>query len=272
MKFYVLDENNNKVEAFDKQGVLALLAQAIADGTLDSITADSAFINKIKCCVSGTTYNIAFTTQAYYNNLVATGAVKTNTYYYIIDDTTGEDIDKALENINKSITTINEKLITLPSFSKKSEARQYISRADFGAANRNLFDININTDFSKNNRVDLSSFLLDGKSYEDTIGISGTLQINFYTTDINGEQVEVNQENVNFSTLWSINNPPSSKFTTYIRPLINNWYINHLVMLDLGIDENNKLYLLSLPEIYRMFTGTGGIYKVDIVDLNIFYK
>ena len=90
--FYVLDENNNKVEAFDKQGVLALLSQAITEGKLDAITADSAFINKIKCCVSGGTFNIAFVTEAQYNALKAADQLVVNTYYYITDDTSYNDI------------------------------------------------------------------------------------------------------------------------------------------------------------------------------------
>ena len=76
MGFYVLDENNNKVPAYDKEGVLALLAQAIEDGSLDSIVADSAFITKLKCCVGGGTYNIAFIDQAKYNELQTNNQLK----------------------------------------------------------------------------------------------------------------------------------------------------------------------------------------------------
>ena len=104
MAFYVLDENNNKVEAYDKEGVLAVLAQAIEDGSLDNITSDSAFISKIKCCVNGVSNNIAFITQAKYNELEANGELRENTYYYITDDTTCEDINAALEELNERIT------------------------------------------------------------------------------------------------------------------------------------------------------------------------
>ena len=110
MAFYVLDENNNKVEALDKEGVLAAIEQAIADGSLAGLVADAAFITKLKCCVSGTTYKIAFTTQAYYNELVAAGTVEENTYYYIIDDTSAEEIDQALKDINNTINGINKRV------------------------------------------------------------------------------------------------------------------------------------------------------------------
>lgn len=107
MAFYVLDENNNKVEAYDKEGVLAVLAQAIEDGSLDNITSNSAFISKIKCCVNGVSNNIAFITQAKYNELEAKGELRENTYYYITDDTTAEDINAALEELNAAITAAN---------------------------------------------------------------------------------------------------------------------------------------------------------------------
>lgn len=110
MSFYVLDENNNKVEAFDKQGVLALLDQAIKEGKLDAITADSAFINKIKCCVSGGTFNIAFVTEAQYNALKAADQLIVNTYYYIVDDTSYNDILDFIREENEFNEGILERL------------------------------------------------------------------------------------------------------------------------------------------------------------------
>lgn len=100
MAFYVLDENNNKIEAFDKEGVLALLNQAIQEGTLANILADSAFISKIKCCVSGASNNIAFVSQTTYNQMKEEGLVRANTWYFITDDTTAEDLSHELEILN----------------------------------------------------------------------------------------------------------------------------------------------------------------------------
>lgn len=107
MKFYVLDEDNNKVEAFDKEGVLAVLSQAIAEGTLDNIVADASFISKIKCCVSGITNNVAFVTQNKYNQLDAAGQLAENTYYFITDDTTCDEIDKVLQELTDNINSLN---------------------------------------------------------------------------------------------------------------------------------------------------------------------
>lgn len=112
-KFYVLDENNNKVEAYDKEGVLAVLAQAIADGSLENIVADAAFINKVRCCVSGSTYNIAFVTQAKYNELVIAGELLKDTFYYILDDTTCDNIDENFIKLNNYINDLINQINTL---------------------------------------------------------------------------------------------------------------------------------------------------------------
>lgn len=114
MTFYVLDENNNKVEAFDKEGVLAVLAQAIADGSLENIVADAAFVSKLKCCVNGITNNVAFVTQNKYNQLDAAGQLVENTYYFITDDSTCDEIDNVLQGLNDRINGIIETVNKLP--------------------------------------------------------------------------------------------------------------------------------------------------------------
>ena len=100
---FVLDDNNNKVEAYDKEEVLALLNQAIKDGSLANLVADAAFISKLKCCVGGSTHKIAFVTQAEYNRLYANGQILANCLYLIKDDTTADDINKHIERINALI-------------------------------------------------------------------------------------------------------------------------------------------------------------------------
>ena len=101
--FYVLDENNNKVEALDKEGVFAVLAQAIADGSLTSLVADAAFISKLKCCVSGDEHKVAFVSTAKYNELATAGTIEANCLYYITDDTSYADFNKALEELTATI-------------------------------------------------------------------------------------------------------------------------------------------------------------------------
>jgi hypothetical protein len=97
--FYVLDENHNLIEAYDKEGVLAVLAQAIADGSLSGISEDAGFVSKIKCCVTGGTTKVAFVTQAKYNELKATDSIDNTCLYFITDDTTAEDIDAVINNV-----------------------------------------------------------------------------------------------------------------------------------------------------------------------------
>jgi hypothetical protein len=89
---YVIDDNNNRIEAFDKEETLAVLEKAIEDGSLAGITADSAFVTKLKCCVTGKTNKVGFVTQAKYNEMATAGTLEPNALYFIIDDTTCEDL------------------------------------------------------------------------------------------------------------------------------------------------------------------------------------
>jgi hypothetical protein len=101
--FFVLDENHNLVEAYDKEGVLAVLAQAIADGSLSGISEDAGFVSKLKCCVTGGTTQVAFVTQAKYNELKATDSIDSTCLYYITDDTTAEDINTLLTRLTNTV-------------------------------------------------------------------------------------------------------------------------------------------------------------------------
>lgn len=106
--FYVLDENHNLIPAYDKEGVLAVLEQAIADGSLEGIVDDSAFVSKLKCCVGGGTHHVAFVTTAKYNELVAQGLIKANCLYYITDDTSEEELDALLEELTAKANDYEE--------------------------------------------------------------------------------------------------------------------------------------------------------------------
>lgn len=104
-KYYLLDENKNLVEGFDKEGFLALLQQAIDNGDLEHIDPESAVASKIRSVLNGTTHNIEFVTQAQYNQLEAEGELVPNTYYFITDDTTAEDLD---EHIDQNDTRVED--------------------------------------------------------------------------------------------------------------------------------------------------------------------
>lgn len=108
MAFFVIDENHNLIEAYDKEGVLAVLAQAIKDGSLSGISEDAGFVSKLKCCVGGDTHKTAFVTQAKYNELKKSGSILENCIYFITDDTTEEDLDAQLDAINERLNTVED--------------------------------------------------------------------------------------------------------------------------------------------------------------------
>ena len=127
--FYVLDENHNLVEAYDKEGVLAVLAQAIADGSLSGIVADSAFVTQLKCCVGGATHKMAFVSQAKYNELEASGGLLENCMYYITDDTKGVETDALLNALSNKVSSVESWKTSIESGSKSVPNASYASSA-----------------------------------------------------------------------------------------------------------------------------------------------
>lgn len=273
MVFYVLDENNNKVEAFDKEGVLAVLAQAIADGSLENIVADAAFVSKLKCCVSGVTHNMAFVTQAKYNELVEAGGLLENTYYWITDDSTCEDLNETLEALTNAVndlsdfkdkatdaaTKADEALTkatnaetTANECSKRAEARQYI---DYNTLNGLIYDSGVSTQ----PRVDLSSLLLSGKTADDTIGIGGRLEVS-----LDGSWYIA----VPFSTLWNSYHYNGGDLALH-------FYSGdklYCLLIDLALDANNKIYATNI-DCYNITDNKKQLVsKIKIYYLNIFYK
>lgn len=119
--FYVLDENNNKIEAFDKEGVVAAIEEAAKNGTLESLVADTGFIKKLKCCVTGGTSQVAFVTMAKYNELKALGLLIENTAYFITDDNTFDHINETVIQINKNLNGILQGVTTVPKAANVTE-------------------------------------------------------------------------------------------------------------------------------------------------------
>lgn len=105
MAHYVHDERNNRVIAYSAEEFLSVLAQAIEDGDLDNITAASAFITKIKSITDNKTYQIAFCTQAVYNQLEQDEELEQDTLYIITDDATYDDLEEYLDNLNTTVTS-----------------------------------------------------------------------------------------------------------------------------------------------------------------------
>ena len=108
--FYVLDENKNLVEAFDKEGFLALLEQIIEDGSLENIDEDTAVASKLRSLINGTTHHIEFVTQAQYNQLAQDEQLVAGTYYFITDDDTAEEFADAIEALQTLTNNLQERL------------------------------------------------------------------------------------------------------------------------------------------------------------------
>jgi len=115
MAYYVLDDHNNRIAAFDQEGFLAVLQQAIADQSLENIDPDSAVASKLRSIINGTTHHIEFVTQAEYNTLAQGGELIEGCYYFITDDTTEEDIEEALDNLADAVDAAQDDIDALES-------------------------------------------------------------------------------------------------------------------------------------------------------------
>lgn len=270
MAYYVLDENNNKVEAFDKQGVLAILAQAIADGSLENITADSAFINKLKCCVSGTTYKIGFTTQAKYNELAAAGELVENTYYFIIDDTTAEDLEEKLNSLTTKLNEIEIDQTKLEDLDNdldelkrnlnetvrtKTGAYKHITEAELKKlSSRVIYDKD-----DAEACVNLHQFM-GTKECEDILGISGSIVFNKLT--------------VEFNCLWSRMAATLESGLKYRSAAITASLNNYCqISFNIRIDELKNLDIFN--PFVKSWDGSGSveqITKIEIDELTLFYN
>ena len=110
MAFYVLDDNNNRVLAFDQEGILAVLQQAIAEQSLENINPDSAVASRLRSIINGTAHHIEFVTQAQYNELEAAGELVQGCYYFITDDDTVDDLDDAIAALQAAVEALTETL------------------------------------------------------------------------------------------------------------------------------------------------------------------
>lgn len=232
MPYYVLDENNNRQEAYTKEEILSVLAQAIADGSLAGVSADAGFITKLKCCVSGTTVKEAFVTQAKYNELLASGSLESNTYYNIIDDTILDDINETLKEHSASIEELTD----------KQQRMQFINTTDLPSA-VTLYD-------GEYKKVDLSSLMYANKSYKDVIGFSGCLEINGIAGGF-------------FSSFYNYYALEAASFLVTVKIDDTIYYVK----LTMGINSQKQLYLQYITEL-----NGKTISSVKISSIYIYYK
>lgn len=108
MKHIFDDADKNKYAAYTKQEVLAVIQEAISTGELPEEI--NGLVLTFKNPIDNLGYKIAFCTQAKYNELKATQQLEQNCLYYIIDDTTLDDINGAIDDINEDIENINDEI------------------------------------------------------------------------------------------------------------------------------------------------------------------
>lgn len=230
MAFYVLDENNNKVEALDKEGVLAVLAQAIADGSLENVTADAAFISKVKCCVCGDTKQMAFITQAKYNELLAASGLQENTYYFIIDDTSYEDIDKALEEINAAIASTDKSIIEITNTLTYIEKKTKINTAD------------ITIEANENGAL-VASNVTDGDIYDITIVHEGNQKTIRYVCGYATTAKELVNVSVTFSSQYTL---------TFIKLVRSGNNIRAYIQTELPLQSQYLYSAGTVKDVYKI--------------------
>ncbi len=131
-KYYLLDENKNLVEGFDKEGFLALLEQAIEQGSLENIDENSAVASKIRSVLNGTTHHIEFVTQAQFNQLQADEQLVANTYYFITDDQDWESLEQHIAQYEEHVTELEAELENGSFIVNKAENAQKTSLTNNG--------------------------------------------------------------------------------------------------------------------------------------------
>lgn len=167
-KYYLLDENKNLVEGFDKEGFLALLEQAIEQGSLENIDENSAVASKLRSVLNGTTHHIEFVTQAQYNQLVADEELVVNTWYFIIDDTSYDDLITSFNNYVAQFEALSDEV---------AELREVVERGtklaitDFSFSMSGLAYWNASYNTTNASTTLLSLIANAGNSYDQSIKI-----------------------------------------------------------------------------------------------------
>lgn len=97
MSYYVLCDDDSRHESMTKEQILAAIKQAVETGTIGDC--DAGFITKVKETNGGSYVTFWVGTRAEYNALLT---IQRNCVYIITDDTTNEDIEKAIADATKA--------------------------------------------------------------------------------------------------------------------------------------------------------------------------
>ena len=167
-KYFCICEANCKFETMTKEQILAAITQAVESGTVSDV--DTGFVTKIKELNSGKAVTMWVGTTAQYNAL--TEHVE-NCIYIKVDDTTGEDLQNAVERALEAMEETEAGL---------QVAKSFLSVA--GADNGVLTDalaINWTDPFADVNKPRLAN--MDTANIPDNFG-GGTRYVVFSKTTI----------------------------------------------------------------------------------------
>lgn len=234
MKYYLLDENKNLIEGFDKEGFLALLEQAIEQGTLENIDEDSAVASKIRSVLNGTTHHIEFITQAQYNQLVADEELVANTWYFITDDTSYDELLEQVGVLQDKCDELEEHVQTglrfnITSISCACDFRYWDNYGTSGSPNKSCLNLENHATYGQNA---VNIFPLD------TINSIAEASVDFVSGDEGYMRYDLNpisDENpyITFKlTALQVFNPPqnssgvlkSATFKIHVRDIYGNVY------------------------------------------------
>lgn len=110
-KYYVMCGNNCKYEGMTKEQIMTAIESAISTGEIGDV--DTGFVTKIKEMNSGAGLSFWVGTQAEYNAL---DPKLNNCFYIITDDTTADDINKAIETMQKTLEEMKNPVAKINGF------------------------------------------------------------------------------------------------------------------------------------------------------------
>ena len=99
--YYVIGDNNCKYISMTKEQILAAIEQILTTGEITDV--DTGFVTMIKDQNGGAGLKFWIGTNAEYNALTDK---EESCFYIITDDTTNEDIDKAIAEVTEKIKTL----------------------------------------------------------------------------------------------------------------------------------------------------------------------
>ena len=102
-KYYVMCADNCKFEGMTKEQIYAAIAEATGKTAGD---VNGAFITMLKELNAGNDFKIWVGTQQQFNEQVAN--IPAKTFCYIVDDTTADDINAAIEELQEIVETIEK--------------------------------------------------------------------------------------------------------------------------------------------------------------------